>query len=66
MGGYHNTPPTPSQEGRVERQGTVVENAGRHFIILNSAFLTLNSLAIELAHPRRGYISIEAAVITTL
>jgi hypothetical protein len=42
-GRYHNTPPAPSQEGRAARRSTVCENTGRHFIILNSAFLILNS-----------------------
>jgi hypothetical protein len=27
---YHNTPPTPSQEGRAERRGAVIGNTGRH------------------------------------
>jgi hypothetical protein len=42
-GRYRNTPPTPSQEGRAERRSAVIGNTGRHFIILNSAFLILNS-----------------------
>jgi hypothetical protein len=42
-GRYHNTPPTPSQEGRAEQRSAVCGNTGSHFIILNSSFLTLNS-----------------------
>jgi hypothetical protein len=44
-GRYHNTPPTPSQEGRAERRSAVISNTGSHLIILNSAFLILNSLS---------------------